>query len=106
MIDERFSKAEFDRRGLDSPGARALADQLSEEVLAELQPVLRNEMMRIVGKLNAMGHQLKPFYEEAPGEWAFRDDAEDETGYHCRLRLALDCVVSTGFAHLAPSTDD
>ena len=100
MIDDRFSLRSFEALGKDTEVAKARAEQLAREVLVELEPVLRQAFERVVAKLNAIGHQLRPYGEQSPGEVDYRDDYEDEAGYQCRLRLAADLVISTGFAHL------
>lgn len=100
MIDERFSSSAFASCGIDSDEARALADLLAEEVQKEMQHVLEAHFTTIIKRLNEMGHSLKPEVV-ASGELSYRDDYEDEQGYHCKLRVALDLVVSTGYAHLS-----
>ena len=99
MIDQRFSKKEFEHAGKDSPSARQLADRLAEEITSELHGAIQAELQRIVMKLNGMGHNLR-LYVENPGELAYRDDSGDGDNYQCDLRVAADCVVSTGYAHL------
>jgi hypothetical protein len=64
-----------------------------------MQHAVELELTRIIKRLNELGHNLKP-NEIALGEFSYRDDYEDESGYHCKLRVALDLVVSTGYAHL------
>ena len=102
MVDERFSSSSFESRGLDTEQARLLADQLADEIQREMQDVLEQRLSMIVKRLNQMGHNLR-LEESASGEAAYRDDYEDQKGYHCRLRVALDLVVSTGYAHLITS---
>jgi len=99
MVDERFSASTFASRGLDSEKARSLADLLAEEVGKEMQDVVEAHFAGIIRRLNEMGHQLTP-EAVALGELAYRDDYEDEQGYHCKLRVAFDFTVSTGYAHL------
>jgi len=101
MIDERFSASSFASRGLDTEAARELADLLAEEVQREMHRVIEAHFLEIIGRLNSMGHSLKPEYPATPGDLPYRDEWEDESGYHCRLRVGLDTVVSTGYAHLA-----
>ena len=101
MIDQRFSKTEFERRGLDTPAAKELADALATAVLEELRSDLRQSMERIVRELNAGGHNLRLYADAAPGELEFRDDQDSGPAYRCALRLALDSIASTGYAHLA-----
>ena len=99
MLDERFSAFAFASCGIDSKEARLLADLLAEEIQKEMQDVIARHCKSIIQRLNAMGHNLKPEVITL-GELSYRDDYEDETGYHCKLRVALDLVVSTGYAHL------
>jgi hypothetical protein len=99
MLDERFSASAFSGCGIDTKDARALADLLAEEVQKEMQDALAQQFVSIVKRLNDMGHNLKQ-EAIALGEFSYKDDYEDDTGYHCRLRLALDLVISTGYAHL------
>lgn len=99
MVDQRFSSSAFASRGLDSEEAQQLADELEEEVQKEMQTVLEVKFGDIVDRLNRMGHNLKP-ERVALGELSYRDDDEDEKGYYCKLRVAVDLVVSTGYAHL------
>lgn len=99
MVDERFSASAFASCGLDSEESRALADVLAEEVEKEMQDVVEAHFAGVVKRLNEMGHQLKPEVI-ALGEITYRDDYEDEHGYHCKLRVAVDFTVSTGYAHL------
>jgi MoaA/NifB/PqqE/SkfB family radical SAM enzyme len=100
MIDERFSAIAFDQLGLDTDGAAQLADLLAEELQKEMHQVIVTHLDRIIEKLNSMGHNLKPYGEHIPGDVAYRDDTEDKTGYHCKLRVAFDSVISTGYAHV------
>lgn len=104
MIDERFSSSAFESLGADSDNARARAALLAEEVQKEMHNVIERHFTDIIKRLNSMGHNLKPEVI-ALGEIAFRDDYEDERGYHCKLRVALDVVVSTGYAHLTSVID-
>lgn len=99
MLDHRFSLAEFDRRGLDTEEAQQLAELLAEEVTKELQTAIEPVFRDIVLRLNEMGHQLKP-EQVGLGEISYRDDYSDQRGYHCKLRLALDLILSAGYAHI------
>jgi hypothetical protein len=100
MIDQRFSAKAFEAHGIDTDEARRLADALGDEIQGELHKVIQPKLIEIVGKLNSMGHQLKPYDQIEPGSISFRDDMETESGYKCKLRVAFDGVVSTGYAHL------
>ena len=101
MIDERFSASSFASCQLDSQAARELADSLAEEIQAEMHRVVFGHFSKIIENLNAMGHSLRPEFEAVPGDISYRDDWKDESGYHCKLRVALNTVVSTGYAHLS-----
>ena len=103
MIDERFSASAFSSCGLDTQKARGLSEVLAQEIESEIQQVVEKQFARIVGRLNDMGHDLKPYVVNA-GELSYRDDYEDRDGYHCKLRVAVDIVVSTGYAHLTIPT--
>jgi hypothetical protein len=100
MIDKRFSSRAFESHGIDTEGARRLADTLADEIQQELHKVIEPRFMEIVANLNAMGHDLKLYDQVEPGGIAFRDDMETGSGYKCKLRVAFDTVVSTGYAHL------
>jgi hypothetical protein len=102
MLDEKYSRAAFDLAGLDTEQAASLATSLQQDILLELDEVVRERFLQIVRRLNDMGHGLKPYTPLIPGELSFRDDSgEDGTeSYRCLLRVAVDYVVSTGFAHL------
>ncbi len=104
MIDERFSSDAFTSRGLDTEAARELAESLADEVRVEMHQALEMHLRKIVERLNAMGHNLKaeassPGDNSYPGDVAYLDDWEDETGYHCKLRLGIYTVITTGYAH-------
>jgi hypothetical protein len=99
MLDERFSASAFSVCGIDTNQAQALADLLAEEVQKEMQEAIEQQFVGIVKRLNEMGHNLKP-ETIAVGQLSYKDDYEDDSGYHCKLRLALDLVVSTGYADL------
>lgn len=102
MLDERYSRAAFEKAGLDTSEAATLAASLQDDILVELDAVVRDRFFQIVSRLNGMGHQLKPYTQPVPGELSFRDDSGEEgtESYRCLLRIAIDYVVSAGFAHL------
>ncbi len=96
MLGEHFSLSAF--LAADSPeAARQLADQLQAAVLRELDEVILSRWREIVERLNALGHDLRPYREQAPGDLHVRDDSLDEEGYDCKLRLACDVTISAGF---------
>jgi hypothetical protein len=106
MIDERFSASAFEAHGVDTEEARRLADGLAEEIQQEIYVVIEPKLREIVEKLNAMGHRLKLYEVPEPGDISFRDDAETESGYKCKLRVAFDSIVSTGYAHLVDADQE
>jgi hypothetical protein len=105
MIDKRFSKEAFAECGMDTQAARDLADSLAQEVGEEVHQILQEYMHRMIVRLNEMGHNLRlesdsPGDNLYPGNISYRDDWQDQDSYHCRLRIAIDTVISTGYAHL------
>ena len=100
MIDERFSASEFSSCGLDTQKARRRSEVLAQEIESEIQQVAEKQFTQSVRRLNDMGHDLKP-YVLGEGELSYRDDFKDRDGYHCKLRVAVDLVVSTGYADLS-----
>ena len=101
MIDERFSAEAFNSSGIDTDEAqKKLAELLAEEVAKELHEVVNAKVIEIVKKLNSMGHSLNPEYEAKIGDISFRDDLSENGKYQCKLRLGVDTVISTGYAHL------
>lgn len=98
-IDDRFNATAF--RAAQAKGAiaaRELADQLQEEILLDMQPLLASKLAEIVAALNDRGHDLRECYPAVPGELHFRDDQELGGNYQCKLRVALDATVSAGYA--------
>jgi hypothetical protein len=104
MIDERFSAASFAACGVDSEASRHLANELARVITEEMQDSIEQTLSRIVVALNSMGHDLRLEYPPALGDVSYRDDWQDESGYHCKLRVAADLVISTGYGHI--SSDD
>ena len=96
MEYSKYSKNEFDKAGINSDRARALADKLQEDVLQELNKEIEAAFLKIVTRLNAEGHDLSPYSEIVPGEYAFR--GKEDNG-NCGLRLACDVVISAGYSH-------
>lgn len=99
MIDNRFSSPEFERRGVDTQESKRLADDLENEIALEMDRILKIHFLKIIDKLNSMGHDLKIELSDI-GEASYRDDFETPEGYKCKLRVAYDGIVSVGYAHL------
>lgn len=102
MIDDRFSAPSFAAKGLNTKQSLELAHELGTEIQDELHAVITDHLIKIVDRLNAMGHNLKPCEPPVPGDISYRDDWEDDSGYHCKLRVAIDTIISTGYSHTEP----
>ncbi len=104
MIDNRFSSKAFEQAGINSAEAADIARALASEIESILSVLVENKLEDVVSQLNAMGHNLHRD-DKADDNLSFRDDemlANDD--YQCKLRVAVDVVASTGYAHLfAPS---
>ena len=98
MLDERFAASEFEKERGDLRALRARADRLAGEIAQDINRLLVSAMEAIVEKLNRLGHNLRPYDTGEPGHIAFRDDSDDVSGYDCKLRVACDSTVSTGYA--------
>lgn len=93
----RFSKDSFIEENERDPSSKILANALEAVIQQELHEVIMPKMHEIVGRLNAMGHQLKEYTPPIPGDISFRDDEGKAGGYICYLRLGVDTIVSVGF---------
>lgn len=96
MNFEKYSKQEFESRGLSTPAARKLADELESDVNEELHAALLPAFTNIIEGLNAQGHNLTIYDPINPGDVSFRDEPGDGD---CYLRLGYYVVVSAGYAH-------
>ena len=96
-IDIRFSKSSFIEENERDPSSKNLADALETEIQQELHGIIMPKLYEIVGRLNAMGHQLREYTTPIPGDISFRDDEEKNGDYICFLRLGVDTIVSVGF---------
>lgn len=94
----KYSKQQFAKRGINSVAARELADDLQNDVAAELHAAVLATFEKIIERLNAEGHHLTQ-YDERVGEIAFRDEPKED---FCFLRLACDVVISAGYADTVP----
>lgn len=101
MIDTRFSLKAFGKAE-DCQGEKTqhLAELLGDEIQKELDAVIKPALERTVIKLNKMGHNLTLETEPAPGEISYRDVSGSDGENSCKLRVAVDTVVSTGYADL------
>jgi hypothetical protein len=95
MNYEKYSKQQFESLGLNSPTARQLADELQDDVNAEIHAAVLPAFLNIVERLNAQGHRLEMYDETRVGDITYRDEPIDG---QCHLRLACDTVISAGYA--------
>ena len=96
MNFEKYTKQQFESRGLDTPAARQLADELQDDVTRDLHGAVLAAFIKVVEGLNARGHGLTPHDESRVGEISFRDESGEG---RCKLRLACDVVISAGYSH-------
>ena len=52
MVNDRFSEAAFVACGFGTPAAKDLAEQLAEQVQAEVHPLIEARVREIVERLN------------------------------------------------------
>ena len=91
-----YSQQQFVGRGLDTPEARQLADELEQDVLKEIHQAVGAAFLQIIAELNKRGHNLTPYGEIQAGDISFRDKPTTE---QCFLRLGCDVVISAGYSH-------
>ena len=63
MDFEKYSKQQFESLGLNTPAARMLADELQDDVNAEIHAVVLPAFLNIIERLNAQGHRLERYHE-------------------------------------------
>ena len=95
MNFEKYSKQQFEARGLDTPAARQLADELQDDVAEEIHEAVLAAFMKVVEGLNERGHKLTPYGEIQVGDISLRDEPGEG---RCNLRLACDVVISAGYS--------
>jgi hypothetical protein len=95
MDFEKYSKQQFEARGLDTPAARQLADELRDDAAKEIHGAVLAAFMKVIEGLNARGHNLTPYGEVQVGDIPFRDESGEG---RCDLRLACDVVISAGYS--------
>jgi hypothetical protein len=96
MDFEKYSKLEFGSRGIDSPAARELADELQDDVAKEIHDSVLGAFLKVVEALNAHGHNLQPYDQISIGDISFRGELVEG---QCFLRLACDSTISAGYSH-------
>jgi len=107
MIDDRFSAKSFETLGRNTPAAKSLAELLQDEIEQEIGGPVFTALRQIVARLNDMGHNLRLCDNDDPSNLAFRDDSGEPgtSTYHCRLRVAIDWVASSGYPHHVSADD-
>ena len=99
MLDQRFSAEAFNTIEKGAEEAELL-NLLADEILLEIQEAVEKEFGIVIDQLNEMGHNLKLYGEQDLCDFSYRDDLEDTTGYHCKLRVGFTGIVSTGHSHI------
>lgn len=99
MLDQRFAAEAFNTIGKGAEEAELL-NSLADEILLEIQEAVEKEFGMVINQLNEMGHNLKPYGGQDLCDFSYRDDLEDKTGYHCKLRVSFIGIVSTGYSHI------
>jgi hypothetical protein len=100
---EKYSKQQFESRGLSTPSSRKLADELQGDVTEEIQAAVLAAVRNVVEGLNACGHDLKPYGKIRAGDISFRDEPSEG---QCHLRLACDFTISAGYAHTLTEAEE
>jgi hypothetical protein len=95
MNFEKYSRSQFESRGIDSLAARQLADQLQDDVAKEIHDSVLAAFLKVVEGLNGSGHNLQPYDEISIGDISFRDEPVEG---QCFLRLACDSTISAGYS--------
>lgn len=101
MTTEKFSAQQFEQLGLDTPKAKDLSDELKHAVRDRLMEVVRTETAKIVNELNTLGHHLSIEDDLLPGELSYIDTIDGNIA----LRLGVDLIVSSGYAHMTKVDD-
>jgi hypothetical protein len=100
MIDARFSVEAFEALGTDTDESRQLAQLLGNDIQNEIHKAVLPKLEEMIQELNSLGHNLRPYGDQQPGDVSFRDDSLGPAGYKCNLRVSVDFIVSTGYSHL------
>jgi hypothetical protein len=97
MIDSEFSPQSFSASLHSQQELSEKIAALESEIEKHIHQAIEEGFESIAVQLNELGHHLTLYeIEELPGI-AYRDDFEDTTGYHCRLRIALDTIVAVAY---------
>lgn len=74
MNFEKYSKQQFELRGLNTPAARNLADELQVAITEEMHAAVLAAFLNVVERLNTQGHNLRLYDEIRAGDISFRDE--------------------------------
>ena len=101
-----FSPDAFEAHLAAEGNSILLSYELKTSIHRELHPQVNRFVNRVIARLNALGHSLRPDYDPEPGDYGYRDDWFEGDEYHCRLRVGVDDVISVGYRDLIhrPST--
>ena len=102
-----FSPDAFEAHLAAEGNSILLSYELKISIHRELHSQVNRFVNRVIARLNALGHNLRPDYDPEPGDYAYRDDWFEGDEYHCRLRVGVDDVISVGYRDLIhlPSTN-
>jgi hypothetical protein len=89
----------FLKKDLDTEDLKILTQLLTSEIQREIHAVVKNRFEEIVDELNGMGHALKAYGEQQLCDLSYRDDWEDKSSYHCKLRVAFCSIISVGYTN-------
>ena len=101
----KFSAIAFEQCGLDSVDSRLLLGDLEAIIAKDIHELIFTYLKDLTDSLNKTGHNLKldeSVYDrkDYPVDISYKDDWRDSNGYHCKLRVAVTSVISTGYSHL------
>ena len=110
MINQKYSAVAFEKLGFDSEGSNLLLDELEASIRSEVHEITSKYLNELVSDLNRLGHDLRLVDSwsdnpKLPVSVSFRDEKYVEGEYRCKLRIALDTVISLGYPDLSHDHD-
>jgi hypothetical protein len=110
MIDAKFSAKSFEEAGYGSVKAYQLSQKLREAILEEIDVAVDRKFLKIIDKLNSMGHRLI-IERSFPGDKSFFEPLCDDRMYckdvkDYKFLVCLDIVVTVGYPHTVVDDDD
>jgi hypothetical protein len=92
MIDERFSVEAFEKAAYDSEWLRCL---LRDEIVKEIDEVLKATMLDIIRQMNSLGHRLT-ICNSPPGSIIFKDLLANKKScdYDYKIIIGADITVT------------